>query len=170
MFVLIVPGDKKRGAFWITAAVAAVLSLLSLVLFTGLADGAVMTSRIEWMPQFGLNIVLRLDGLAWLFAVLITCIGFLVVIYARYYMSPNDPIARFYALLLAFMGAMLGLVLSGNIIQLAIFWELTSLVSFLLIGYWYHRGDARDGARMALIITGTGGLANDSLPKPPPLP
>ncbi len=159
MFVLIVPGDKKRGAFWITAAVAAVLSVLSLVLFTGLADGAVMTSRIEWMPQFGLNIVLRLDGLAWLFAVLITCIGFLVVIYARYYMSPNDPIARFYALLLAFMGAMLGLVLSGNIIQLAIFWELTSLVSFLLIGYWYHRGDARDGARMALIITGTGGLA-----------
>ena len=100
-----------------------------------------------------------MDGLAWLFSVLITGIGLMVVLYARYYMSPKDPIARFYSLLLAFMGAMLGLVLSGNIIQLAIFWELTSLVSFLLIGYWYHRGEARDGARMALIITGTGGLA-----------
>src|SRR5690606_28628492 len=72
---------------------------------------------------------------------------------------PKDPVPRFYSLLLAFMGAMLGLVLSGNIIQLAVFWELTSLVSFLLIGYWYHRGEARDGARMALIVTGSGGLA-----------
>ena len=135
------------------------MSFVSIALFPSLAGGAVLTSRIEWIPQLGLDLVLRMDGLAWLFSVLITCIGFLVVLYARYYMSPKDPIARFYALLLAFMGAMMGLVLSGNIIQLAIFWELTSLVSFLLIGYWYHRSDARDGARMALIITGTGGLA-----------
>ncbi len=123
------------------------------------ANGGVISARLEWIPQLGLDIVLRMDGFAWLFSVLITVIGFLVVLYARYYMSPKDPIARFYSLLLAFMGAMVGLVLSGNIIQLAIYWELTSLVSFLLIGYWYHRGEARDGARMALIITGTGGLA-----------
>ena len=144
---------------WIAASVSGVLSLLSLGLFPLVANGGVITSRIEWIPQLGLNIVLRMDGFAWLFSVLVTVIGFLVVLYARYYMSPKDPIARFYSLLLAFMGAMLGLVISGNIIQLAIYWELTSLVSFLLIGYWYHRGDARDGARMALIITGTGGLA-----------
>jgi multicomponent K+:H+ antiporter subunit A len=118
-----------------------------------------ISHRIEWIPQLGLNLTLRMDGLAWLFCVLITFIGLLVVVYARYYMSPKDPVARFFSLLLAFMGAMLGLVLSGNLIQLAVFWELTSLVSFLLIGYWYHRVDARDGARMALIITGTGGLA-----------
>ncbi|MBO9588847.1 MAG: monovalent cation/H+ antiporter subunit A [Devosia sp.] len=159
IFVLAAPGEKIRGAAWVTAVVAAILSLLSLALFPSIANGEVLISRIEWVPQLGLNLTLRLDGLAWLFAVLITCIGFLVVLYARYYMSPKDPIARFHALLLAFMGAMIGLVMSGNIIQLAIFWELTSLVSFLLIGYWYHRGDARDGARMALIITGTGGLA-----------
>ena len=159
MFVLAAPGKKYRGAVWSTAIVSAVLSVLSLALFPSVADGGVIISRIEWIPQLGLNLTLRMDGLAWLFAVLITCIGFLVVLYARYYMSPKDPIARFYALLLAFMGAMLGLVLSGNIIQLAVFWELTSLVSFLLIGYWYHRGDARDGARMALIVTGMGGLA-----------
>lgn len=138
---------------------AGVLTLVNILLFPQLAGGQVLVSRTEWVPQFGLNITLRMDGFAWLFSVLITGIGLMVVLYARYYMSPKDPIARFYSLLLAFMGAMLGLVLSGNIIQLAIFWELTSLVSFLLIGYWYHRGEARDGARMALIITGTGGLA-----------
>ena len=82
----------------------------------------------------------------------------LVVFYARYYMSPADPVARFYSLLLGFMGAMLGIVLSGNLIQLVIFWELTSLFSFLLIGYWHHRADARRGARMALTVTGAGGL------------
>ncbi len=139
--------------------VAALLFLVTLLLFPQVADGGVLAYRIEWIPQLGLNLTLRLDGLAWLFSVLITLIGLLVVLYARYYMSPQDPVARFYALLLAFMGAMLGLVLSGNIIQLAVFWELTSLVSFLLIGYWYHRGAARDGARMALIVTGMGGLA-----------
>ncbi|WP_084620272.1 monovalent cation/H+ antiporter subunit A [Devosia chinhatensis] len=157
--VLALPGRGYRGAVWIAAVVAGVLSLISLTLFPSVANGGVIITRFEWIPQLGLDIVLRMDGFAWMFSVLITVIGFLVVLYARYYMSPKDPIARFYSLLLAFMGAMLGLVLSGNIIQLAVYWELTSLVSFLLIGYWYHRGEARDGARMALIITGTGGLA-----------
>ena len=91
--------------------------------------------------------MLRLDGFAWLFAMLITGIGLLVVLYARYYMSPEDPVPRFFSFLLAFMGAMLGVVLSGNLIQLVVFWELTSLFSFLLIGYWHHRTDARATAR-----------------------
>jgi NADH:ubiquinone oxidoreductase subunit 5 (subunit L)/multisubunit Na+/H+ antiporter MnhA subunit len=84
--------------------------------------------------------------------------GVLVVLYARYYMSPQDPVPRFFCFLMAFMGAMLGTVLSGNLIQLVIFWELTSLTSFMLIAYWYHRADARRGARMALIVTATGGM------------
>ncbi len=71
---------------------------------------------------------------------------------------PNDPVPRFFAFLLAFMGAMTGVVISGNLIQMVFFWELTSLFSFLLIGYWHHRKDARSGARMALTVTGTGGL------------
>ena len=65
-------------------------------------------------------------------------------------MSPDDPVPRFFSFLLAFMGSMLGMVLSGNLIQLVFFWELTSLFSFLLIGYWHHNASARDGARMAL--------------------
>ena len=71
---------------------------------------------------------------------------------------PPIPLPRFFSFLLAFMGAMLGIVLSGNLIQLVFFWELTSLFSFLLIGYWHHNAQARDGARMALIVTSAGGL------------
>ncbi len=128
-------------------------------LFPGVRDGGVIRETISWVPSLGLDLVLRLDGFAWMFAVLITVIGALVCLYARYYMSPEDPVARLYAFLLAFMGAMLGVVLSGNLVQLVVFWELTSLVSFLLIGYWHHRVDAQRGARMALTVTGAGGLA-----------
>src|SRR4029078_8304805 len=94
----------------------------------------------------------------WMFAMLVTGIGFLVVLYARYYMSPADPVPRFFSFLLAFMGAMLGIVLSGNLVQLVFFWELTSLFSFLLIGYWNHNARAREGARVALIVTAIGGF------------
>ena len=99
-----------------------------------------------------------MDGFAWIFAALIMGIGLLVVLYARYYLSPKDPAPRFYCCLLAFMGAMTGIVVAGNLILLIVFWELTSLFSFLLIGYWHQTTAARDGARMALIVTGAGGL------------
>ena len=114
---------------------------------------------LPWMPQFGLELNFRLDGYAWLFAMLVAFMGVLVVLYARYYMSSADPVPRFFSFLLAFMGAMLGMVLSGNLIQLVVFWELTSLTSFMLIAYWYHREDARRGARMALIVTVGGGFS-----------
>src|SRR3954465_5143729 len=81
------------------------------------------------------------------------------MLYARYSLSPADPVPRFYPSVLAFMAAQLGGYVSGNVLQLAFFWELTSLFSFLLIGYWHHTAAARDGARMALTITATGGLA-----------
>src|SRR5450432_2166591 len=99
-----------------------------------------------------------MDGLAWAFALIICGIGALVVLYTRYYLSAEDPPARFFALLLAFMGAMLGVVLADNLILLVVFWELTSVSSFLLIVFWTHRADARQGARMALTVTGLGGL------------
>ncbi len=98
------------------------------------------------------------DGFAWLFCMLVLGIGALVVLYARYYMSASDPVPRFFSFFLAFMGSMMGVVLAGNMVQLVLFWELTSLFSFLLIGYWHHRRDARRGARMALTVTGAGGL------------
>ena len=121
--------------------------------------GITVVQRLEWMPSVGLDLVFRLDGLGLLFAGLILGIGLLVILYARYYLSERDSMGRLYAYLLLFMGSMLGVVLSENLIQLLIFWELTSLSSFLLIAYWREREMARAGARMALTITGAGGLA-----------
>ena len=145
------------------ATLAGGLSLLGVALtaslYPAISQGAVLRWQLAWMPQLGLDFSLRLDGLAWLFALLVQGIGALVALYARYYMAAQDPVPRFFAFLLAFMGAMLGIVLSGNLIQLVVFWELTSLASFLLIGYWHHRLDARRGARMAFTVTAMGGLA-----------
>jgi len=120
--------------------------------------GTPVRMGLAWLPDYGLDFVARMDGLAWMFCALVSGIGFLVVLYARYYMSPQDPIARFYSLLLGFMGCMLAVVLSGNLVQLVFFWEATSLLSFLLIGYWHRNSAARDGARNALVVTAGGGL------------
>ncbi|MCW5666836.1 MAG: monovalent cation/H+ antiporter subunit A [Piscinibacter sp.] len=141
------------------AAVALAVAVPLALLYPEVASGTVLSERLAWLPSLGLDIVVRLDGFAWMFAMLVSGMGLLVVVYARYYLSPEDPAARFYSLLLGFMGAMLGVVVSGNLVQLVVFWELTSVFSFLLIGYWTHRKDARRGARMAFTVTATGGLA-----------
>nr|WP_149745759.1 monovalent cation/H+ antiporter subunit A [Rhizobium sp. RU35A] len=141
------------------AGVVALSSVgLSALAYPYVTDGNVLRFHAEWLPQFGLDFSLRMDGFAWIFSMLVTSIGFLVVLYARYYMGDDDPIPRFFSFLLAFMGAMLGILISGNIILLSIFWELTSIFSFLLISYWHSSAAARDGARMALTVTGIGGF------------
>ncbi len=154
----LLPSNARNAEAWLAGAIALAILIMVGSLYPAVVDGAVIRHEIAWLPQLGLNFVLRLDGFAYVFVLMIAGIGFLVVVYARYYMSPSDPVPRFFAFLLAFMGAMLGIVLSGNLIQLVFFWELTSLFSFLLIGYWHHNASARDGARMALTITATGGL------------
>jgi multicomponent K+:H+ antiporter subunit A len=134
---------------------------LALILFDmpAVLDGQFFTQSIAWIPQLGLNLSFRLDGLSVLFSLLILGIGLLVILYARYYLSEKDHMGRFYCYLIMFMTAMLGIVMSNNMLQLWFFWELTSISSFLLIGFWSHSSDARKGARMALTITGAGGLA-----------
>ncbi|MBS0596049.1 MAG: monovalent cation/H+ antiporter subunit A [Proteobacteria bacterium] len=148
---------RTAAATWAAVVSAAGLAWV-LWLTPTLQAGTVLREEYRWIPSAGINLLVRLDGLAWMFALLVTGIGLLVAVYARYYMSREDPVPRFFAFFLAFMGAMLGIVLSGNLVQLVFFWELTSLFSFLLIGYWHHRKDARRGARMALTVTGAGGL------------
>ena len=152
------PAYARNREAWFAAFIALCGLLLTLSLYPEVSSGIVIKHELAWLPMFNLNLVLRMDGLAWLFSVLIQGICLLVVLYARYYMSPKDPVPRFFAFLLAFMGAMQGVVISGNLIQLVMFWELTSLTSFLLIGYWHHRADARRGARMAFTVTSIGGL------------
>ncbi|WP_108398057.1 monovalent cation/H+ antiporter subunit A [Devosia submarina] len=158
LLVAVMPRNARSMEAWVSGAVAALGFAAMIWLYPQITDGNVLREEINWVPALGLNLVLRLDGFSWLFGILVTGVGFLVVLYARYYMSPADPVPRFFAFFLLFMGSMLGLVLSGNIIQLVLFWELTSISSFLLIGYWFHLGQARDGARMALTVTGLGGL------------
>jgi multicomponent K+:H+ antiporter subunit A len=148
---------NARNAAATLASTVSLAGFLCLILLQPAADAG-LRAEIAWLPSLGVNLTFRLDGLSWLFALLILGIGALVVLYARYYMSASDPVPRFYSFLLAFMGAMLGIVVSGNLIQLVVFWELTSLFSFLLIGYWHQSPNAREGARMALTVTAGGGL------------
>ena len=155
----ILPTHARDAAAWLAGTVAVAALVLVWLAYPTIALGGVLRLELDWMPTLGLHVSLRMDGFAFMFAGLITGIGALVVLYARYYMSAEDPVPRFFAFLLAFMGAMLGVVLSGNLIQLVFFWELTTLFSFLLIGYWHHSPAARDGARMSLTVTATGGLA-----------
>jgi multicomponent K+:H+ antiporter subunit A len=158
MAVTFLPARARNGAA-LVAGVAAIAALVGLAIrFREVRAGGVAVERFAWIPSMGVDLVLRLDGLSWILGVLVVGIGALIVLYARYYLSPSDPVRRFYAFLLAFIVAMLGTVFSGNLLQLAFFWELTSLLSFLLIGYWTQRRDAQRGARMALTVTGMGGL------------
>ncbi|RZL87933.1 MAG: monovalent cation/H+ antiporter subunit A, partial [Variovorax sp.] len=152
------PANARNRESTLAGLVALGCAIQAALMFPRIANGNVLRHEIEWLPAFGLNLVFRMDGFAWLFCMLVLGIGALVVLYARYYMSASDPVPRFFSFFLAFMGAMMGVVLSGNLVQMALFWELTSLFSFLLIGYWHHRRDARRGARMALTVTGAGGL------------
>ena len=168
--VALLPFVAAPFAAWATrynrlasAWVAGLTTLLTLaILFPSMQfifAGETLIQQWSWLPSIGFNLAFRLDGLALLFALLILLIGLLIIFYARYYLSAKDSMGRFYAYMLMFMGSMLGIVLSENLLQLVVFWELTSITSFLLISYWQHRQDARQGARMALAVTGAGGLA-----------
>ncbi|EJF80125.1 monovalent cation:proton antiporter [Bartonella sp. DB5-6] len=149
----------KNNEAWFAGAIALFSFLFTIMLYSAVRGNRVVRLDISWLPESGSDLILRMDGLSWLFCLLITGIGLLVVVYARYYMDPADSVPRFFSFFLAFMGSMTGIVLSGNLIFLVVFWELTSIFSFLLIGYWYHNASAREGARMALTITGFGGFA-----------
>ena len=149
-----------RNACAIATAVPTSLALTMLVVLApAVLRGEVIQAEIEWLPQLGLSASFFLDGLGLLFAGMILGVGLLIILYARFYLSGDDPMGQFYTYLLLFQGAMLGIVLSDNILLLLIFWELTSLSSFLLIGFWKHLPEGRQGARMALAVTGAGGLA-----------
>lgn len=143
------------------AAGAVTLSALIVLggMVPGVLGGQVFAASVPWIPALGLSASLFLDPLGLMFAGMILGIGLLIIIYARFYLAAADPMGRFFTYLLLFQGAMLGIVLSDNVLLLLIFWELTSLSSFLLIGFWRHSPEARQGARMALFVTGGGGLA-----------
>lgn len=155
-----VTGNLNRTtSAWLTAIFPAIALVIAIYYTPAVFAGETLLYSLQWIPALGINLSFRLDGLALLFVFMILGIGLLVILYARYYLSEKDSMAKFYAFLMLFMTAMLGIVLSNNIIQLWVFWELTSVSSFLLISFWWHQSAARKGARMALAVTGAGGLA-----------
>jgi len=147
-----------------TACTVATLSVtllsfgLLLARVPALTRGELVRASWDWLPRLGLNFQFAVDGLALLFGGMILGIGLLVIVYARFYLGKDEPMGKFFTYLLLFQGAMVGIVLSNNLLLTLIFWELTSLSSFLLIGFWSHTAEGRQGARLALTITGGGGL------------
>lgn len=156
---LVSAGSYFRGRL----AVLSSLIPLSLFIYfstfiSEIADGKVIYENHEWIPSFGVNLSFTLDGLALLFALMITGVGTLVFVYTSAYLKDHKYLDRFYGYLSLFMAAMLGLVLSDNLMTMFIFWELTSISSFYLIGFNNDKEDSRKSALIALGVTGIGGL------------
>ena len=152
---------KRLGqhACWPLALAPAIAFVIFLQGLPGIAEGQVSLFGFDWIATFDVRFSFRIDGLASTFALLITGIGTLIVLYSGGYLAGHRDQGRFFSFMLMFMGSMLGLVVSDDLITLFVYWELTSITSFLLIGFDHHREAARRGAIQALVITGGGGLA-----------
>jgi multicomponent Na+:H+ antiporter subunit A len=157
--LLVFVGKFFKGKLSILASIVPLgLFLYFFQFIAPIADGEVITRSFQWIPSFGVDLGFKLDGLSLLFSLMITVIGFLVFAYTSSYLKGHEYLDRFYGYLAAFMGAMLGLVLSDNMITLFVFWELTSISSFFLIGFNNTNPASRKSAMTALGITGIGGL------------
>src|SRR5690554_4307845 len=150
-----------KAAGWLLALLPAGLFAVFVGLAPSIEAGLALTDHVAWAPSLGVDLAFRLDGFGFLFALLITGIGALVVVYAGAYLTEELRAvrARFFTLILLFMTAMLGAVLSDNLIVFYLFWEATSIISFLLIGFHAESPHARDAALMSLRVTVAGGLA-----------
>ncbi len=159
---LAAPWLQRLGRSW-TGWMLAVLPISLAIYFASLIGpitvGSTLAVSYAWVPSLGINLSFFVDGLSLVFALLISGIGGLVIIYGGGYLAGDPYLGRFYAYILMFMASMLGLVLADNIFTLFIFWELTSLSSYLLIGFKHEQADSRAAALQALLVTGAGGLA-----------
>ena len=146
-------------AGWILAIVPAAIFVTFLTFIAPISEVSVIRVGLEWIPAYGISFSFFVDGLSLVFGVLISGIGTFIVIYSGGYLAGHPHQGRFFAFILMFMGSMLGLVLADNVFTLFIFWELTSITSFLLIGFDHSRQAARRAAIQALLVTALGGLA-----------
>jgi multicomponent Na+:H+ antiporter subunit A len=151
--------SKKISSGWLLALIPLSLTIFFASLVPRITSGAPLSITYYWVPTLNVNLSFYIDGLSLILALMISGIGTLVTIYAGGYLSGHPLLARFYLYLLVFMGAMLGVVLSNNIISLFVFWELTSLSSYMLIGFKHDKLESRQSALQALLVTGAGGLA-----------
>ena len=158
---LLAPWLTRRmghNAAWVLALFPAAIFLHFTGFSAEVADGGVVTGGYRWVPSLDMRFSWLIDGLSLTFALLISGIGTLIVLYAGGYLKGHPQQGRFLAFLLLFMGSMLGLVVSDSFLMLFVYWELTSITSFLLIGFDHTRQAARRAALQALVVTGGGGL------------
>jgi multicomponent Na+:H+ antiporter subunit A len=148
-----------RKVFWLCAIAPAATFAWVMAQWSGVVAGTAVDQPLSWVPGLGLSLDLRLDGFSLLMAGLISGVGVLVMVYSRYYFSERPGLGRFAGTLTAFAGAMLGIVLSDNLLAIYVFWELTSVTSYLLIGFEDSKPSARAAALHAMLVTGAGGLA-----------
>jgi multicomponent Na+:H+ antiporter subunit A len=148
-----------RAAGWILAILPAILFISLAGTVPQIAAGQKLLFQYDWLPELGVSLSLCLDGLSLLFSLLVTGVGALVCLYSPSYLSGHPDLGKFASSLFLFMGSMLGLVLADDLIALFMFWELTSIASYLLIGFDHGREAARKSALQALLVTGLGGLA-----------
>lgn len=157
--LLVVAGKFLKGRLAILSSIVPLGLFVYFLQFTNqISSGEVISQTYKWAPSLGVNLSFTLDGISLIFALMITGIGFLVFAYTAAYLKGHKYLDRFYGYLGIFMAAMLGVVLSDNIISLFVFWELTSISSFFLIGFNNQEEASRKSAILALSITGTGGL------------
>jgi multicomponent Na+:H+ antiporter subunit A len=148
----------KQRIGWFAVAVAALTLLLILRIAPTIIHGETIYGEINWLPTAGINFSVYADGLSLLIGILASGIGVIIMSYSTGYLSNKEDLPRYYQYLLLFMGSMIGMVFSANTIQLFIFWELTSITSFMLIGYWNDKPESIYGATKALVLTAAGGL------------
>ncbi|MDR2944338.1 MAG: DUF4040 domain-containing protein [Methanosarcinales archaeon] len=148
----------KEKVGWFAAAIAAVCFLLIASMIPSTMGGNYLSGSIPWIPSLSVDLAFYADGLAVLLGLIISFIGILILSYSNKYLSKDEDLVRYYQYLLIFMGSMFGVAFSDNLIQLFIFWELTSISSFLLIGYYRKTKESVYGATKALLITGGAGL------------
>ncbi|THK39650.1 putative monovalent cation/H+ antiporter subunit A [Ensifer sp. MPMI2T] len=147
-----------HNAAWILALAPVAIFAHFLRYLPEIADGEIVTGGYAWIPSFNVSFSWLIDGLSLTFALLISGIGALIVLYSGGYLKGHPHQGRFFSFILMFMGSMQGLVLSDSFLMLFVFWELTSITSFLLIGFDHRREAARRAALQALVVTGGGGL------------
>src|SRR5690606_21800298 len=152
---------RRMGArgFLVAATLPAVAFVQAAVMAPTILAGGEVVERVEWIPSLEISLTMRMDALGWIMTLIVTGVGALVLLYCRWYFDgKKDGLGLFNAVLLAFAGAMYGLVLTDDIVVLVMFWELTSVLSYLLIGFYHTRGASRRAALQALLVTTLGGL------------
>ncbi|WP_394690053.1 putative monovalent cation/H+ antiporter subunit A [Hoeflea sp.] len=159
---LIAPWLTRRlghNAAWLLALAPLAIFIHFLGFSAEVANGEIVTGGFKWVPSYNVSFSWLIDGLSLTFVLLISGIGALIMLYSGGYLKGHENLGRFFSFMLLFMGAMLGLVVSDSFLMLFVFWEMTSISSFLLIGFDHTREASRRAALQALVVTGGGGLA-----------